>query len=78
MARLIYFLLLLVFCLLTCRASSPADLILNPFGSCPRMVRGTIVKDSGKCFRPVVATFSGEGIGQDTVNLSYRERGFGL
>ena len=55
-----------------------ADLILNPFGSSPRMVRGTIVKDSRKWFRPVVATFSGEGIGLDTVDLSYRERGFGL
>lgn len=56
-----------------------ADLILNHFGKRPRMVRGTIVKDDGrKWFRPVVATFSGEGIGHDTVDVSYRERGFGL
>jgi hypothetical protein len=57
-----------------------ADLILNPFGKRPRMVRGTIVKDDGrsKWFRPVVATFSGEGIGQDTADVSYKERGFGL
>ena len=55
-----------------------ADLILNPFGSHPRMVRGTIVKNCRKWFRPVVATFSAEGIGQDTVDVSYRERGFGL
>jgi len=55
-----------------------ADLIINPFGSRPRMVRGTIVKNSRKWFRPVVATFSAEGIGQDTADMSYRERGFGL
>lgn len=56
-----------------------ADLILNPFGKRPRMVRGTIVKDDGrKWFRPVVATFSGEGIGHDTADVSYKERGFGL
>jgi hypothetical protein len=55
-----------------------ADLILNPFGSRPRMVRGTIVKNCRKWFRPVVATFSAEGIGQDTIDVSYRERTFGL
>lgn len=55
-----------------------ADLILNPFGSRPRMVRGTIVKNSRKWFRPVVATFSGEGIGHDSADVSYRERGFGM
>lgn len=54
------------------------DLILNPFGSHARMVRGTIVKNSRKWFRPVVATFSAIGIGQDTVDVSYRDRGFGL
>lgn len=43
-----------------------ADLILNPFGKRPRMIRGTIVKDNGqqRWFRPVVATFSGEGRGE--------------
>ena len=46
------------------------DLILNPFGSHPRMVRGTIVKNSRKWFRPVVATFSAHGIGQDTLDIS--------
>ena len=55
-----------------------ADLILNPFGSRPRMVRGTMVKNCRKWFRPVVATFSAEGVGQDTADVSYRDRGFGL
>jgi hypothetical protein len=49
-----------------------ADLILNPFGKHPRMIRGTmVVKESGrKWFRPVVATFTGEG--QDTANESLK------
>mmetsp|Transcript_21579 Transcript_21579/g.39141 ORF Transcript_21579/g.39141 Transcript_21579/m.39141 type:complete len:81 (-) Transcript_21579:248-490(-) len=34
------------------------DLIVNPFGNRPRMVRGTIVKNGCKWFRPAVATFS--------------------
>jgi hypothetical protein len=29
-------------------------------------------------FRPVVATFTAEGIGEDTVDFSYKKRGFGL
>jgi len=29
-------------------------------------------------FRPVVATFTAVGIGEDTADLSYRERGVGL
>jgi hypothetical protein len=47
-----------------------ADLILvNPFQSRPRMVRGTMVKNCRKWFRPVVATFSAEGVGQDTADV---------
>lgn len=29
-------------------------------------------------FRPVIGTFSAEGIGHDTVDTSYKDRGFGL
>ena len=29
-------------------------------------------------FRPVIATFTAEGVGKDTVDVSYKERGFGL
>jgi hypothetical protein len=42
----------------------------------PRMVRGTMVKNCRKWFRPVVATLSAEGVGQDTADVSYRR--FGL
>jgi hypothetical protein len=35
-----------------------------------------MVKNFRKWFRPVVATFSAEGVGQDTADVSYRR--FGL
>lgn len=62
------------------------DLILNPFGPRPTMVRGTVTRDRfasnpflTKCwFRPVIATFTGVGIGQDTADASYGDRAFGL
>jgi hypothetical protein len=64
-----------------------ADLHLHPFGPRPRLSRGVVLHErsasssrSGggsspsRWFRPVVATFSGVGIGRDTVDLSYRGR----
>jgi hypothetical protein len=59
-----------------------ADIHLNKFGKQPRMFRGVVTRD--RCsdkphlFRPVLATFSAQGIGKDTVNVSYENRGFGL
>lgn len=62
-----------------------ADLHLNQFGERPRMVRGVVTRDRyptslfpKRLFRPVIATFSAEGIGQDTADVTYQERGFGL
>eukprot|EP00550_Attheya_septentrionalis_P003152 CAMPEP_0198284320 /NCGR_PEP_ID=MMETSP1449-20131203/3794_1 /TAXON_ID=420275 /ORGANISM="Attheya septentrionalis, Strain CCMP2084" /LENGTH=344 /DNA_ID=CAMNT_0043981329 /DNA_START=80 /DNA_END=1114 /DNA_ORIENTATION=- len=59
-----------------------ADIHLNKFGKQPRMFRGVVTRD--RCsdkphlFRPVLATFTAQGIGKDTVNVSYENRGFGL
>ena len=51
------------------------DLLLNPFGSQPRIIRGLVIRETPRrWFRPVVATFAGEGIGEDTADLSYRNR----
>ena len=51
-------------------------LLLNPFGSHPKIVQGVVLDDSRSTpwFRPVVATFSGKGVGQDTADLSYKKR----
>jgi hypothetical protein len=64
-----------------------ADLHLHPFGPRPRLSRGVVLHEKGsscgtsggadrssRWFRPVVATFSGFGVGRDTVDLSYRGR----
>ena len=54
-----------------------ADLHVNPFGNHPKLTRGMVLGDYStgrKWFRPVVATFSGIGVGTDTVDLSYRLR----
>jgi hypothetical protein len=61
-----------------------ADLHLHPFGPRPRLSRGVVLHEKGsssgaadrssRWFRPVVATFSGVGVGRDTVDLSYRGR----
>ena len=53
------------------------DLLLNPFGTQPKMIRGVVLSDpsvSRTWFRPVLATFTGRGIGEDTADLSYRNR----
>jgi hypothetical protein len=67
-----------------------ADLVLNPFGPHPHMIRGIVTRDcrrpnineSGSrkrwFLRPVVATFTGVGIGEDTVDVSYQDRGLGV
>lgn len=61
-----------------------ADIHLNKFGERPRMFRGVITRDRhssifpANFLRPVVGTFSAEGIGKDTADTSYKDRGFGL
>jgi hypothetical protein len=70
-----------------------ADIHLSKFQSKPRMFRGTVTRDRfenvtsegtnkgffGKSFfRPVIASFSAEGIGEDTLVLQYKDRGFGV
>jgi hypothetical protein len=54
-----------------------ADLHLNPFGKHPRLSRGVIVDTVGTGWngrRLVVGTFTGHGVGRDTVDLSYQRR----
>lgn len=69
-----------------------ADIHLSKFQSKPRMFKGTITRDrmcetdpvenkgfwGRKLFRPVIASFTAEGIGEDTLILNYKDRGFGL
>mmetsp|Transcript_4288 Transcript_4288/g.8209 ORF Transcript_4288/g.8209 Transcript_4288/m.8209 type:complete len:394 (-) Transcript_4288:137-1318(-) len=67
-----------------------ADIHLSKFQDHPRMFRGVITRDHfhgftvpgmnirKDLFRPVIATFTAEGIGRDTVDISYKKRGFGL
>ena len=66
-----------------------ADILLSKFQEQPRMIRGVVTRDHFKdwsfpipmkknFFRPVIATFTAHGIGQDTVDISYKNRGFGL
>jgi hypothetical protein len=51
------------------------DLLLNPFGDQPKITRGLILRETKSgWFRPVVATFTASGIGEDTADLSYRNR----
>ncbi|CAM9468447.1 unnamed protein product [Ectocarpus sp. 12 AP-2014] len=58
-----------------------AELHWNVFGSQPRMFRGTITRDRLPnsplppwLFRPVVGSFIGSGVGDDTADTSYRHR----
>ena len=70
-----------------------ADLHLSKFQNKPRMFKGTITRDrfvtlsedignsmrgTGKLFRPVIGSFTAVGIGEDTLVLNYKDRGFGL
>jgi hypothetical protein len=67
-----------------------ADIHLSKFQNQPRMFRGVVTRDHfagdsvpgmnirKSLFRPVIATFTAEGIGKDTVDISYKKRGFGL
>jgi len=68
-----------------------ADIHLNKFQKRPRMFRGQVTRDRFMdikftdkicipkyIFRPVVATFTAEGIGKDTVDTSYKNRGLGV
>eukprot|EP00977_Amphora_coffeiformis_P012583 scaffold3136_cov161-Amphora_coffeaeformis.AAC.2 len=51
------------------------DLLLNPFGPQPKIIRGIVLRETRRVwFRPVVATFTGDGTGEDTADLSYRNR----
>lgn len=51
------------------------DFHINPFGPQPKFTRGVVFRENGKRWlRPVVATFTGTGIGTDTADLSYRKR----
>ncbi|CAM9687685.1 unnamed protein product [Ascophyllum nodosum] len=58
-----------------------AELHWNIFGEQPRMFRGTVTRDRLPrsllppwLFRPVVGSFVGSGIGNDTADKSYRHR----
>ena len=63
-----------------------AEIHLNRFGERPRMCRGVVTRDRyvqtsflpPQLFRPVVTTFTAEGVGKDTLDTTYKERGFGL
>jgi len=67
-----------------------ADIHLHKFGECPRMFRGVVTRDRFNAFsrsrfalpshwfRPVIATFTAEGIGKDTIDIMYKDRGFGV
>jgi hypothetical protein len=58
------------------------DFHVNPFGLQPKFTRGIIYADVASSnpvlrllhLRPIVATFTGVGVGIDTVDLSYRKR----
>jgi len=51
------------------------DLLLNPFGPQPKIIRGIVLRETRRVwFRPVVASFTGNGTGEDTADLSYRNR----
>lgn len=62
-----------------------ADIHLSKFQEQPRMFKGVVTRDRfpgigirKDLFRPVIATFTAEGIGEDTADISYKKRGFGL
>ncbi|CAM9637456.1 unnamed protein product [Pylaiella littoralis] len=61
-----------------------AELHWNAFGSQPRMFRGTVTRDRLPTsilppwlFRPVIHSFVGSGVGDDTADTSYRHRQVG-
>ncbi|CAM9104972.1 unnamed protein product [Hapterophycus canaliculatus] len=61
-----------------------AELHWNVFGSQPRMFRGTVTRDRLPSsilppwlFRPVVCSFVGWGVGDDTADTSYTHRQLG-
>lgn len=61
-----------------------AELHWNVFGSQPRMFRGTVTRDRLPTsvlppwlFRPVVSSFVGLGVGDDTADTSYMHRQLG-
>lgn len=60
-----------------------ADVHLHKFGQRPKMFRGVITRDrikngkNSQWFRPVIATFTAIGIGKDTADTNYKNRGFG-
>lgn len=58
-----------------------AELHWNVFGDQPRMFRGTVTRDRLPksllppwLFRPVVGSFVGSGVGNDTSDISYAHR----
>lgn len=58
-----------------------AELHWNIFGEQPRMFRGTVTRDRLPqsflppwLFRPVIGSFVGSGVGNDTADTSYRHR----
>jgi hypothetical protein len=51
------------------------DFHLNPFGPQPKFTRGVVFAENGsQWLRPVVATFTAKGIGNDTADFSYQKR----
>jgi hypothetical protein len=59
------------------------DYHMNPFGKQPKLARGIVFLENETNtnfimqlfnLRPIVATFTGKGIGKDTVDLSYQKR----
>lgn len=62
-----------------------ADVLLNRFGTQPRMIRGIVTRDRSYCsflpqhfLRPVIATFTATGVGEDTSDITYKNRSLGL
>lgn len=60
-----------------------ADFHFNVFGPQPRMLCGVVARDRPSngtlppwLLRPVVATFTAEGVGEDTADFDYDGRGF--
>jgi len=58
-----------------------ADIHLNKFGERPRMYKGVVTRDRyensflpSNLFRPVVGTFSAQGVGKDTRDTTYKNR----
>lgn len=58
-----------------------ADIHMNKFGERPRMYKGVVTRDRYKnsflppsLFRPVIATFSAQGVGKDTRDTTYKNR----